>query len=250
MEQFLSKFSFRPELAGYIGVEREFFLVDPESGDPVPRSAEFLRRVRGDQSWTYELSACQVEHRTSPCGDRKVLRAELDRGVATGREITDDMGLELSAMSVAPMDMPLDVYPDPRYLKISAGLPEKVLRAACVVAGTHIHYGVRDLDHAIRVHNRLTAHLDELTDLGDKLNRARIRIYKVMAPVYQMMRYDSREHLFETAQLQGFEENPRNCWHFVRISVHGTVEVRVFGASDDADDVIAWAHRVFTIARG
>lgn len=247
MEEFLRKFAFRPELAGYVGVEREFFLVDPKTGMPVPRSPEFLRRVR-DPKWTYELSACQVEHRTSPCRGPEILLWDLEHGTDAGRAVAASMGLELRAMSVAPADMPLDVYPDERYLKISAGLPEETLRAACMVAGTHIHYGVRDMAHAIEVHNRLAAHLDGFTALGDKSEGERIRIYKVMAPLYQMMRYDSPEHLFRTARLQGFDENPRDCWHFVRISTHGTVEVRVFGASDDGEEVVCWARDVYDCA--
>jgi gamma-glutamyl:cysteine ligase YbdK (ATP-grasp superfamily) len=250
MEKFFRKFGFRPELAGYVGVEREFFLIDPDTGNPVPRSAEFLRRIRGDKAWTYELSACQVEHRTAPSGDPNSLRADLDRGTDLGREIAESMGCEMSAMSVADEDMPLDVYPDARYRKIVGAIPRETLLAACRVAGTHIHFGVRDIDHAIEVHNRLALRLDDLIEAGDKSDGERIRIYRVMAPLWRPVLYDSRKHLFETAQAQGFEENPRDCWNFVRISIHGTVEVRVFGASDDADEVLSWVSLVAQIANG
>ncbi len=250
MKEFLEKFRYRPAFAGCLGVEREFFLVDPRTGMPVPRSPEFLSRVRNPQ-WTYELSACQVEHRTAPRGTLVELRHDLGSGTSAGRRTARSMGCGLSAISVAPADMPLDVYPtDTRYRKISASLPEETLRAACRVAGTHIHFGVRDIDEAIEVHNRLAARLDDLIEAGDKSDGERIDIYKVMAPLWMPALYDSPEHLFETAREQGYADNPRNCWHLVRVSIHGTVEVRVFGASDDTDEVLEWVYLVREIARG
>ncbi|MEA3249102.1 MAG: glutamate-cysteine ligase family protein [Patescibacteria group bacterium] len=250
MKSFFRKFRFRPELVGYVGVEREFFLLDSDTGAPIPRSADFLRRVHDDKVWTHELSACQVEHRTAPCGDPDTLRANLDKGTDLGRKTAESMGCRMSAMSVACEDMPLDVYPDARYRKIAGVIPRETLLAACRVAGTHIHIGALDLDHAIEMHNRLTLFLDDLIRVGDKSDGERIRIYKVMAPLWKPVSYRSRTHLFETARSQGFEQNPRDCWNFVRISIHGTVEVRVFGASDDADEVLSWATLVAQIANG
>ncbi len=257
----LSLINYNPSLRGHMGVEREFFLTQPnhllawfdgthEDGPPVPRSPDFLAAIN-DPAWTYELSACQVEHRTDPLFELADIRASLRSGIVRGSRTAESLGLRLSAIEVAPTEMPLVAYPnDARYAGIVATLPPHVLAAACRVTGTHFHVGCASADEALAVHNALVPHLDRLTVLGDHSQGERIRLYKMMANNWQSPLYDSAEHFDAVAKEQGFADNLRNCWHLIRVSRHGTVELRMFGMTDDVDENVAWIEAVRDILRG
>lgn len=242
MDLFFSQFLFRPEMRGAVGVEREYFLVGTD-GAPSPAAMTFLDEV-GDGAWTNELSACQVEHRTSPWFDPDALSENLRQGQDDGIHAATAIGLKLAACEVGPTDMSLDVYPSTRYVTIAATLPQETLRAACRVTGTHIHLGMKDLDEAIATHNRIRPHIERLSKLGDHSDGERLRLYKMMAPNWEPPHYESPEHFLEVARAQGFADNPRNCWHLVRISRHGTVELRMFGMTPDVDEIMEWVREV------
>ena len=148
LADFLSKFSFKPEIAGFVGVEREQFLISIQDGNYMPQAKRFLDTIRNN-SWTYELSACQVESRIKPQVDLSALRLELLANENTGDKVANRLGLIILNQEVGNMDMPLDVYPNPRYLEIVKTISEEQLRAACRVAGVHIHLGTRDIEQAI-----------------------------------------------------------------------------------------------------
>lgn len=246
LRKFLSRFKFKKRLEGCVGIEREHFLVSA-AGLPVPRSPEFLKRVR-DPRWTYELSACQVEVRTRPRRDLSAINLELLENDNNGRQVAEEMGLKLLHQEVADAAMPLGVYPNPRYRRIVRNISKQRLRAACRVAGTHLHLGVKNISQAIALNNAAAARLDELCRLGDHSAGERLRLYKTMAENCRPVVYGGWEHFFETARAQGFVENPRNCWQLIRISVHGTVELRMFGCTEHIDEVLDWVTRLHSIA--
>lgn len=236
---FFSQFRFDSALAGAYGIEREFFLSD-EEGMPVPRSPEFLARMN-DSAWTYELSACQVEHRTSPEHVLARIMASLQASHESAIAVAQAMGARLIALEVAPVNMSLDVYPhDERYQLLAKQLPCETLRAACRVAGIHIHHGAKNLEDAIRIHNVVVDRLEDFIRMGDHSNGERMRLYQNMATNWKPPRYESAEHLYTVAREQGFASNPRDCWHLVRISRHGTVELRMFGMTAELSRIAHW----------
>lgn len=246
LEGFLSLFDFKKELRGYVGIERERFL--EVRGRFVPRAEEFLRLI-DDPLWTYELSACQVEDRTNPKLSEADIKLELEKNDNHGNLIADKMGLNLIAMELAPEDMPLTVYPDARYLAIAKNISRERLSAACRVAGTHIHLGMGSMEEAIRAHNILVPYLETLCKLGDHSDGGRIRLYKEMAVNWKPIIYRDEKHLFEVAVEQGFTDNPRNCYHLIRISRHGTIELRMFGVTSSIDEILSWIEFVRNILR-
>ena len=148
---------------------------------------------------------------------------------------------------VGPEDMSLAVYPDPRYQRISATLSREVLSAACRVIGTHVHIGMPDHEVALKVYNSVVEKVDELCEIGDGSSGRRLDLYRLMAPQWRPMRYDSWENFFEVAQEENFSEDPRHCWTLIRISPHGTIEFRMFGSTDSLEKIIDWAktcHRI------
>lgn len=247
---FRSKFKFQPALAGAIGVEREHFIVNG-TGKISPAAPKLLERLGGDPRFGYELSACQVETKVGPLALEHVGPALAEAGEVL-RATGESLGLTFLDTPVAPEDMPLDVYPDPtgRYQRIVASLPRHVLDAACRVIGTHVHVGMGSLEEAVAAHDRAALRLEELLEAGDRSNGARLTLYRVMAEHWRPPIYGSVEALERTAAEQGFLENPRDCWHLVRISIHGTLEFRMFDGTGSIDEICGWAAAAREIALG
>lgn len=242
------------QYVGCVGIEQEMFLVSSETGMPVARSPQFLQRMMSEvnpERWTFELSACQVEYRTHPQQSLHALEGDLFGGHEQAAKCARSIGCCVSHAEVAPASMPLTVYyAEPRYKRLAVALDPETLLSACRVAGIHIHYGCSSLDHAIMVHNRLVPYLDMLCQLGDHSDGERIRLYKQMAPVWEPMQYQNAKHFERVAREQGFWGNLKNCWHLIRISRHGTVELRMFGNTPDIREIIRWAELVKKLIEG
>lgn len=240
MDSFTSKFKFDSERHLFVGVERECFLL--ENGEIAPIAPAVISQLNGHGNYGYELSACQLEIRTNPVPIETAdeVLADSDRML---RKDEARFGFKTLHQEVAPFDMPLTVYPDPtgRYQKITKNMPEEILRAACRVAGTHIHIGMASPDQAIKAYNEAIPYLPQLCVMGDKSQGERLEIYKIMAPNFQPVRYNDWSCYEQYARDNGFWENPRNCWHLIRISIHGTIEFRVFGATPDTLEIARWA---------
>lgn len=244
LKTFQSKFAFKPEGAFLVGVERECFLADL-SGRIVPHAPQVIAHAKCSgipiESIGYELSACQIETRTVPAlVDRLPFEVEWPE-----RELNRtlrDLDLQALHVAVAPADMPLDVYPDPtgRYAEITRDMPHEVLLAACRVAGTHVHIGMPDHETALQVYNGVLKHARELCAYGGGLEGERLQIYRVVAPDREPKPYEDWPAFLRAAEEKGFAENPRNCWTLIRISVHGTLEFRMFSATPSRDSVVEW----------
>lgn len=241
-KRFLSKFNFREEMKWFVGIERERFLIN-SNGLFVPRAAEFLSLIN-NSLWTYELSACQVEDRTNPFKDIRKIKKALAENDSSGKAVAKKFGLRLQTIEVGPEDMPLVIYPDSRYLRIVKDISQERLSAGCRVASIQLHFGMPNLETAIETANALTEHLFSLCQIGDHSQGQRLTLYKKMATNWQPPDYRNGEHFFEVARQQGFAKNPRNCWHLIRISIHGTVELRMFGVTEDLEEISSWIKTV------
>ena len=245
---FLAAFKFRPDLADYVGIEIEGFLRDQETGLVVPRAAEFLDGMRLT-TWGYELSAAQVEFRTRPLASFGQIKDELDDCFREGDRRANELGLAISYDEVGSADMPLEVYPHvSRYRAIAERLSEAQLRAACRVAGIHMHWGIRDWTHAIQVYSRLRKHLPKLIAMGDGSGGERLRLYHEVAARRDPPELQSPMDLIREATAGGFLGNPRDCWWLLRVSTYGTVEVRVFGTTRDVSKIMSWVRTISEIA--
>lgn len=242
LANFLARFKFTRSMSGYVGIEREHFLVS-QTDELVPRSVEFLQLIN-DLRWTYELSACQVESRTRPQKDLSAIKLELLENVNNGKKTAEKLGLCLVNQEIGNANIPLDVYPDPRYLEIVRTIPRERLEAACRVTGTHLHLGVKNIEHALLVYNSLIPHFETFCRLGNHSSGERLRLYKTMAIKWRPIVHESVEHFFEIASQDGFVTNPRNCWQLIRISVHGTIELRMFGVTNHVDEILWWVSQV------
>lgn len=239
MSTFTSQFAFRPELTGFLGVEREQFIRRPD-GKLTPAAPDLFTALGGDGRFGYELSACQIETKIGPTS-LEALPGELARARDALNGAAGNLNLVLSDDPVAESEMPLDVYPDERYRRLKEKLPRDVLLAACRVIGVHVHVGVGSMDEALEGHNRAARALYRLIEVGDTCRGERLRHYATMAPRWAPPIYRDIEDFEARAEKEGFLENPRDCYHLVRISKHGTVELRMFDGTGDLDLVAKWA---------
>lgn len=250
LQRFKSQFSFDQERAFHVGVERECFVADKNGliVAQAPRLLDYICRHSNGFGLSrlvgYELSACQVETRTRPLPISQ-LASELSYIDLELSKAFEAVGLKALYTEVAPEDMPLDVYPDPtgRYARIVETMPRDVLLAACRVIGTHVHIGMPDHETALRVYNRVIDECDSLAKLGDNSNGERLAIYKVVASDPLPRPFSSWQRFYEVGIEKGFVDDPRSCWTLIRISKHGTIEFRMFGATSSVKQITAWARR-------
>ena len=247
MEEFMNRFNFRKEGSLLVGIERECFLVNG-TDKIIPRAADMLELLLDRSRFGYELSACQLEDRVGPVEVSKIKEGLLknEEDILAVERI---LHLHRLHVEVAPEDMPLDVYPDPtgRYQVITKAMPRHILSAACRVAGTHIHVGMPDHEIAMMVYNKVIGKADELCRVGDMSNGERLKIYQVMAPDYAPQSYASWSDFYEVAMRKGFVSDPRKCWTLIRISVHGTIEFRMFGATPELNTIVGWAETCYKL---
>lgn len=242
---FTKQFNFSPFLRGYVGVERESFITN-RSGIIVPQAIAILEQLPNNGHYGYELSACQLETRTEPCQNTTELRKALLSVHIPATVLAKTLGLKLFYIPVALDNMPLDVYPDPsgRYQAITKKWSTDILLAACRVAGTHIHLGVSDGDEAIRAYNNLVEHFEALVHTGNISEGERLKLYRLVAPDSTPILYESWDHFYHSMLERGYAENPRECRDLIRISIHGTVEVRVFDSTPDIAKIVIWAEQI------
>ncbi|MBT3816803.1 MAG: hypothetical protein HOE80_00040 [Candidatus Magasanikbacteria bacterium] len=246
----LDRVRFNPSFVGHVGLEQEFFLTQKQGSDTiaVPLSKFFLEMMRLDYgvlSWTYELSSCQVEFRTQPHASVLELLYELKRNIVLGEYVARLTGCMLEPNEVMPESgFPLDHFPDTRYLYIVEYLNRVQLSAAMRVAGTHVHYGCKDPKHALRVYNALRKESPKFIEMGDFSGGERLRLYGLVAGDMVPPEYKSLAEFDAAAKQYKFDKNLSNCWHLVRITKHGTVEVRAFGNTSDIGVIDSWVSTV------
>lgn len=241
MREFLSRFRFLPQYTLMVGIERERFVVD-NKGKPTPQVERVLALLPQDGRFGYELSACQLEDRVGPVSIQEV-RQQLFQNDAVIQSVLEQLGLQYQFCEVASAQMNTTVFNDPtgRYQQIVQRLKPEELLAACRVAATHVHIGMPDMPTALRVYNQVIPHWSALCEVIQHSNGERLSIYRKMAPDYVPQRYESLEAFYRYAERQGFDKDPRQNWQLIRMSVHGTIEFRMGGATDSHDEVLAFA---------
>ena len=244
--EFTAHFQFSPDNHLLIGVERECHITD-RGGRIVPMAPQVLAWLNQNTNgrhtcYGYELSRCQLEERVErPCRlhelDDLMGRNEVELVAAE-----QALGFKRAYWGAAPTDMPLDVYPDERYGRIVQNWPIERLRAACRVTGVHVLIGMRDAETAIKVYNRVIRDFLYFCELGDSTNGERLQLFRDhLVDAFEPPSYRDWQHFYEQMVARGFVADPRRLWDFVRISVHGAIEFRMFDSTDDWARIREWA---------
>ena len=137
------------------GVEEEFLLVDPDTGEPVARNATVARRAKQrGVDLQLELTSCQVETATEVVDTSEQLRDELTRLRRIAADAAEADGARLLAVALPPtVPHEFPITDKPRYRKIAERFG--MIAHEQGISGCHVHVAVPDREAAIRVGNRL-----------------------------------------------------------------------------------------------
>ncbi|WP_051020791.1 carboxylate-amine ligase [Nocardia araoensis] len=145
-----------------IGVEEEFLLVDPGTGEPLARNVEVARTAEElGIDLQLELTRCQVETSTAVHTDIGALHRQLRdlrRGIAACAERNDARLLAVGIPPTVPHEFP--VTDTPRYQRIEENFG--MLAHEQGLSGCHVHIGIPDVETAIQVSNHLRPWLPQL----------------------------------------------------------------------------------------
>ena len=158
------------DLAITLGVEEEFFLVDPDSrdlvADPDEGIFEACERSGGPHKVVHEFLRSQIETNTRVCGSVADVREALSETRQLVVEAAEAHGARVMAASTHPFASWREQAPTPgeRYRRFASTYQETVRRA--LVSGMHIHAGFGDEDSRIRIMTALRRYLPFLHALS------------------------------------------------------------------------------------
>ena len=153
-----------------LGVEEEFFLVDPETrdliADPDPAIFKACEQATGGHQVVHEFLRSQIETNTKVCASVAELRTALTETRGLVVEAAARHGALLMATSTHPFADWHAQAPTPkeRYERFATTYQESVRRL--LVGGMHIHAGFGDADGRIRVMTALRRYLPLLMALS------------------------------------------------------------------------------------
>ncbi len=240
-DAFMGQFVFDPKKAGLVGVERESLIRDKATGSILPISPAVLEtiwRERPDLKPRIkpELSRCQLEETTDPIRFDAVAKS-LRETSAVVRTALAHVGCEPQYSGVGPKGMPLDVYPEPRYIRIAQTRPRAQLAAACRSIGIHFHIGMPDADTALRAYNFVVKSLHVLRHRADRTDGERLKLYRTMVPEPEPIVFETWHDHYRHALEHGYAGSIRDNWMLVRMSRYGTIEIRLFDGCDAEDEI-------------
>ncbi|OBF18020.1 carboxylate-amine ligase [Mycobacterium kubicae] len=149
-----------------IGVEEEFLLVDPGTGEPAPRNQAVAEEAaRRGAELQVELSSCQVETNSGVVETASQLRDELTRLRRAAAQAAEAAGVQLLALGLPPVTPhQFPVTDTERYRRI--GEQYGMVAHEQGICGSHVHVQVPDQAAAIHVSNWLRPWLPALLALS------------------------------------------------------------------------------------
>ena len=138
-----------------IGVEEEFLLVDPDTGEPVACNEQVAAHAaEHGVKLQLELTSCQIETTTDVVGGSADLRDQLTRLRRITAEAAEASGAQLLAVGLPPaVPHEFPITDTPRYREIADKFG--MIAHEQGICGCHVHVAVPSREAAIRVSNRL-----------------------------------------------------------------------------------------------
>jgi glutamate---cysteine ligase / carboxylate-amine ligase len=149
-----------------VGVEEEFLLTDPRTGEPAPRNTEVAAEAESrGVTLQLELSSCQVETTSSVATTSAQLGEELAGLRRTAAQAAEASGVRLLALALPPATPhKFPVTDTPRYRRIGAQFGMVAHEQG--ICGCHVHVQVPDRAAAVQVSNWLRPWLPSLLALS------------------------------------------------------------------------------------
>lgn len=226
--------------AGTIGAEEEFMLLRLGTRELVPDAEKVLSRVEGQDRFTGELPASQIEARTTPCRSVPELMDQLARARRDLASAADGL-MELASAGTHPLAPPEgELSRDSRYKASIRQYGSAVLRRQLVFA-FQVHVAAGSPACSLAVYNSLRSYLPTIAALaanapffdGKATGLASIRPQiglllprQGVPPAFGDWGEFTRA--LEWGQSTGFLVHPGNWWWELRPRPDlGTLEVRV-----------------------
>jgi carboxylate-amine ligase len=238
-----------------VGVEEEFALLDPATGEVALRAPEVIRACHDPTRVAAEAMTYMVEARTPVCRTVDELRTALLGARRLVADAAHRYGAACVATGVVPFGVPprLPLTPDPRYLELARRFPFAITTAGS--CGCHVHVGVADRQVGVEVLLRIRPWLPALVALtanspiweGADTGWASCRFTHTSRwptavpppPVHSAEEYD---RLVEHVVTSGHAFDARSVYFLARLSPrYPTVEVRVADVALTADEALAYA---------
>jgi carboxylate-amine ligase len=146
-----------------LGVEEEFFVVDPDTRRAVDRAPEVIAPFGTEQRRIKpELQNCMVEGNSDVATTLADLRADLVDLRSSLVRAAEDAGVRIVAVGSAPLADPdeLSVQPDPRFLHMREEY--QLVAREQLICGLQCHVGLPDESQAFAVIARVTPWLPVL----------------------------------------------------------------------------------------
>ena len=241
-----------------LGVEEEFFLVNPESrdliADPDPAIFEACKRASGLHTVVHEFLRSQIETNTRVCAGFTELREALTET----RRLIIDAAREHKVAVIASSTHPFADWrlqlptPQERYQRFAITYQE---RRSFLVNGMHIHAGFGDPESRIRVMTALRRYLPLLNALSASspfsagretgFKSYRLNLLSVVPRFGLPPALSSRnnyESLLEAYQSHHFITDGSELWWDLRPSPkYPTIELRICDICTRLDDALAVA---------
>ncbi len=250
-----------------LGVEEEFFLVDPDTrdleSDPAPAIFEACERRCGPHTIAHEVLRSQIETSTKVCTSVAEVREAVRETRRLVIESAGTHGVAVLAASSHPFAEWRSqlITPKQRYEQFVVTFQDSVRQL--LVGGMHIHAGFGDPDSRIRVMTALRRYLPLLHALsgsspfrggretGFKSDRLTIMgalpRTNVPGPLTSWAEYERLVAVYQDMQ---FIQNGSELWWDIRPSEYfPTVEMRICDVCPRLDDVAAIVALYSTLVR-
>ncbi|MCB9411683.1 MAG: glutamate--cysteine ligase [Actinobacteria bacterium] len=229
-----------------LGVEVEYWVVDNETGMPVPDSVGILDAVSEPYGGEHpkakhELFESSIEVITGICETPAEARADIEGTLAELQPELDARGVQMMSSGTHPFVhwTDLTISPNPRYHQLVETIQWPARRL--MIHGVHVHVGVRSKEKAIQTVNGLTTYLPHLLALSCSspfwegedtgLASARTKVFEIMptAGLPPRMEDWAEFEMFLDALIRaGSISTVREVWWDIRPHPgFGTVELRM-----------------------
>ena len=242
-----------------LGIEEEFFLVDPHSrdllADPDPGIFDACEKNSGRHKVVRELLRSQIETNTRVCDSVTELGAALRETRRIVIEAAERHGAAAMAASTHPFAAwrSQAITPRERYTRFAARFQESVRRF--VIGGMHIHAGFGDPDTRIRVMTAIRRYLPLLHALSTSSpfsagHETGFKSYRLTlvgglprtsmpGPLRSRAEYD---RLVDEYRRMTFIEDGSELWWDIRPShAYPTIEMRICDICTRLDDAVCIA---------
>ena len=250
-----------------IGVEEEFFLVDPATrdmlADPAPAILEACGQAGGPDKVTSEFLRSQIETNTRVCASIAEVRESLQdtrRIVVRAAETHGAAVLGASTHPFAAWDAQVPT-PRDRYAEFVMTFQESLRRA--LVVGMHVHVGFGDEDARIRVMTAVRRHLPLLHALSGSspfndgretgFKSYRPRVFGAMprtnlpGPLWSMGEYEAL--LAEYRRMEFLHDGSELWWDIRPSHAFPTIELRVCDLCTRVEDAVSVAALFASLVR-